>query len=39
MAKGLSSHIKNLIIKLYNGTPLTPEEDGFCMDLRKEQQK
>ena len=36
MAKGLSNHIKNLIVKLHQGIPLTEEEDEFCLDLKKE---
>jgi len=34
--KGLSKTIKTLIVKLHQGKPLTPEEDCFCLDLKKE---
>jgi hypothetical protein len=34
--KGISSFIENLIVKLYTNTPLSPDEDEFCMGLVKE---
>ncbi|MBA7577154.1 hypothetical protein ES708_19000 [subsurface metagenome] len=34
--KGLSKTMKKLIVKLHQGIALTPEEDEFCMDLKKE---
>ena len=34
--KGLSNYIKKLIVKLHQGIPLTPGEDEFCLDLKKE---
>ena len=34
--KGLSNYIKKLIVKLHQGISLSEEEDGFCLDLKKE---
>jgi len=34
--KGLSKSIKELIVKLHQGKPLTREEDEFCLSLKME---
>ena len=39
MGKGLTKTIKKLIVKLHQEIALTPEEDEFCLDLKKELEK